>query len=545
MNTLIPTKKRWAAWVLTVACAMGPMAVAAGLSEPDAYRFLSQASFGPTDASTRDVMAIGRAAWLQNQFARPASDYKGFAFQDPNPALGCPLGSAPTCKRDHYTLFPLQVQFFQNALTGEDQLRQRVALALSEILVTSGQQIRQPYAMANYQRIFLNHAFGNFRDVLHAVTLSPAMGNFLNMVNNDKPNPARGIAPNENYAREVLQLFSIGLWKLNADGTHQLDRTGAPIPIYDQNTVEGFAHIFTGWTYPPRAGATSRFPNPQNFEGAMVGFEAHHDSGPKLLLNGFIQPAGKSQAADLEAAIDSIFHHPNVGPFIGRQLIQQFVTSNPSPAYIARVTAAFNGSTNGVRGDMKAVITAVLMDSEASSPAAPSQFGKLREPILQLAHLLRILGGQSDGVWLRAQAASLGEPVFSPPTVFNFFSPDYPLPDDPALDGPAFGVYNATTAFAYSGAVASALSANGIAPDNSVPGSAGTRVDLTRWQSFAAIPQNLVNEINRVLFGGRMSASLAGYLLSAVQTQSASNPLGRVRAALSLALISPEYLVEH
>lgn len=524
---------------------MGQEAVAVGLSEPDAHRFLSQASFGPTDASTRDVMANGRTAWLQNQFALPASDYKGFTVLDPNPALGCPAGSPATCKRDHYTLFPLQLQFFQNALTGEDQLRQRVALALSEILVTSGQQIRQPYAMANYQRIFLNKAFGNFRDILHDVTLSPAMGNFLNMVNNDKPNPARGIAPNENYAREVLQLFSIGLWKLNADGTHQLDRTGAPIPTYDQNTVEGFAHIFTGWTYPPRTGATSRFPNPQNFDGAMVGFEAHHDIGPKLLLNGFVQAPGKGQAADLEAAINSIFNHPNVGPFIGRQLIQQFVTSNPSPAYIARVTAAFNGSTNGVRGDMKAVITAVLTDPETSNPATPSQFGKLREPILQLTHLLRILGGQSDGVWLRAQAASLGEPVFSPPTVFNFFSPDYPLPDDPALDGPAFGVYNATTAFAYSGAVASALSANGMAPDNTVPGSTGTRVDLTRWQSLAALPQSLVNEINRVVFGGRMSASLGTYLLSAVQTQSASNPLGRVRAALSLALISPEYLVEH
>ena len=194
---------------------------------------------------------------------------------------------------------------------------------------------------------------------------------------------------------------------------------------------------------------------------------------------------------------------------------------------------------------MKAVITAVLTDPEASNPATPSEFGKLREPILQLAHLLRLLGGQSDGVWLRAEAAALGEPVFSPPTVFNFFSPDYPLPDDPALDGPAFGVYNATTAFAYSGAVASALSANGIAADSSVPGSTGTRIDLTRWQSLAAIPQNLVNEINRVVFGGRMSASLGTYLLSAVQTQSASNPLGRVRAALSLALISPEYLVEH
>lgn len=536
---------RWAAFALALACVGSHHAIAASLVEPDARSFLAQASFGPTTESTAEVMAMGRTAWLQKQFVLPASDYKGFAFQDPHPSIGCPVGSVATCYRDHYSLFPLQVQFFQNALVGQDQLRQRVALALSEILVTSGQQIRQPYAMANYQRIFLNHAFGNFRDVLHAVTLSPAMGNFLNMANNDKPNPARGTTPNENYAREVLQLFSIGLWKLHADGTHQLDKAGSPIPTYDQNTIEGFAHVFTGWTYPPRTGVTSRFPNPVNFDGAMVGFEAHHDSGPKLLLNGVTQPAGKSQLADLEAAIDSIFNHPNVGPFIGRQLIQQLVTSNPSPAYIARVTAVFNGTNGAARGDMKAVITAVLTDPEAISPAAPSLFGKLREPILQLTHLTRILGGQSDGVWLRAQAANLGEPVFSPATVFNFFSPDYPLPDDPALDGPAFGVYNATTAFAYSAVVAGVLSANGIAPDSSVPGSTGTKIDLTRWQPFAANPQNLVNEINRVVLGGRMSAGLANYLLSAIQTQPASNPLGRVRAALTLALNSSEYLVEH
>lgn len=536
--------RHWLVFGLFLFC-FGGMATAASMSESEARRFLSQATFGPTEASTSEVMASGRAAWLQKQFTIAVTDYKGFSYIDPSPKVGCPVGAVATCGRDNYSLFPLQVEFFQHALTAEDQLRQRVALALSEILVTSGQRIRQPYAMANYQRIFLSNAFGNFKDVFHAVTLSPAMGNFLNMVNNDKPDPVRGTVPNENYAREVLQLFSIGLWQLNVDGSLKLDSSSAPIPTYNQDTVEGFAHIFTGWTYPPRAGATSKFPNPENYNAQMVGFEAHHDTGFKLLLNGLIQPSGKSQVADLEAGISSIFNHPNVGPFIGRRLIQQMVTNNPSPAYIARVSAAFNGSTGAPRGDMKATITAVLADPEASQPQKPFAFGNLREPIIQLAHLFRTLGGYSDGVWLVGQANAMGEPVFSPPTVFNFFSPDNPLPNSPMLDGPAFGIYNATTAFAYSGAVSAALSSKGIAADASVPGSTGSRIDFSKWQMLATDSKRLVKEIDRVLFGQRMSPSLGSILQTAAESQPVSNPLGRVYAALYLALISPEYLVEH
>ncbi|MBL0148877.1 MAG: DUF1800 family protein [Ideonella sp.] len=400
--------RRIAAGLVWFSMAAGA-ANAATLSDGDARRFLAQASFGPTDSAVAEVIASGKDAWLQKQFSLRSSDYKGLHYVDPNRGVGCPAGSPDTCGRDNYTLFPVQTQFFRNAINEPDQLRQRTALALSEILVVSGQQIKLPYALANYQRIFLNHAFGNFRDVLREVTLSPAMGKFLNMANNDKPNPIKGIEPNENYAREVLQLFSIGLWQLNVDGSARLGPNGQPQPSYDQETVEGFAHAFTGWTYPPRPGATrSKFPNPTNFDAPMIAFAEHHDSASKRLLNGVTLPAGQSAAADLDAAIDNIFNHPNVGPFIGRQLIQQFVTANPSPAYVARVAAAFNNAaaapgsgprTTG-RGDMKAVLSAILLDPEASAPTAPDRFGKLREPILQLTHLFRALGGQSDGVWL-------------------------------------------------------------------------------------------------------------------------------------------------
>lgn len=526
------------------------------MTDADARRFLGQASFGPTEATVSAVMANGRAAWLADQFTRADSDFSGVAWVDPDSSKGCPAGSPATCNRDNYTLFPVQVQFFANAVNQPDQLRQRTALALSEILVVSGNVIKLPNAMAQYQRIFLRNAFGNFRNILKEVTLSPAMGRFLNMANNDKPNPAKGIEPNENYAREVLQLFSIGLWQLNVDGTLKLDAKGQPIPSYDQDTVEGFAHAFTGWTYAPRPGATrSKFGNPSYYDQPMIAFDDHHDKGPKTLLNGVVLPGGQTAQADLEAAIDNIFNHPNVGPFIGRQLIQQFVTANPSPAYVQRVAQAFNGSVvvsfgsgtvqRSPRGDMKAVLTAILTDPEALTAQDANRFGKLREPILQLTHLLRAMGGTSDGVWLRSQAAALGQTIYSPASVFNFFPPDYDLPGDPALDGPAFGVFNASAAFKLSGVLSTLLSGKPVAPDATVPGAIGTGIDLARWQTLATTPASLVAEINRVLFAGRASAALQAALLKAAQIAPATKPLDRAKAALFLAAMSPEYLVEN
>ena len=536
----------WAA-VAALACQLAP-AVAAPLTESEARRFLGQASFGPTETSVAAVVTGGRTAWLTQQFTLANSDFTGVADIDPDPNKGCPTGAPATCRRDRYSLFPVQVQFFANAVRQPDQLRQRTALALSEILVVSGTTIKLPNAMANYQRILLRHAFGNYRDLLREVTLSPAMGRYLNMANNDKPNPAKGIQPNENYGREVLQLFTLGLWQLNLDGSRTLDAQGQPLPSYDQDTVEGFAHAFTGWTYAPRPGATrNRFGNPSFYDAPMVAFEDHHDTGPKRLLNGVTLPGGQTARADLDAALDNIFNHPNVGPFIGRQLIQQLVTANPSPAYVQRVATSFNGTGHPrqARGDMKAVLTAVLTDPEALTPQQPGNFGKLREPILQLTHLLRALGGVSDGVWLRSQAASLGQPVYTPATVFSFFSPDYDLPDNPALDGPTFGLFNASAAFKLSGVLATALNGKAVAPDATVPGAVGTAIDLSRWQVLAATPPQLVAEINRVLFAGRMSAGLQAALLKAAQLAPATQPLNRAKAALFLAAMSPEYLVEN
>jgi uncharacterized protein (DUF1800 family) len=525
------------------------VAQAQGLTDGDARRFLAQASFGPTAADVTALSQMGRQGWVQKQFTLSGSDYVA-PYVDPDSSKGCPTGSPETCKRDNYSLFPVQLQFFQNALSQPDQLRQRTALALSQILVVSGNTIKLPNAMANYQRIFLRNAFGNYRDILKEVTLSPAMGRYLNMANNAKANPAKGIEPNENYAREVLQLFSIGLWELSLDGTTKtstrMTTTGlitGPIPAYDQDTVEGFAHAFTGWTYAPRPGATkSRFGNPSYYDAPMIAFEEQHDTGTKKLLSGVVLPGGQRAAADLDAAITNIFNHPNVGPFIGRQLIQQLVTANPSPAYVARVASAFNASP---RGDMKRVLMAILTDPEASTPTDPSRFGKLREPIVQMTHLLRSMGAKSDGLWPMKQMSSLSQPVFSPPSVFSFFPPDYDLPVDPSLDGPAFGVFNASSAFKLSSVFSTALSGKPIAPDTSIPNAIGTSIDLTPWVTLAVQPASLVAEIKRVMFGGRMSVALESALLRAAQISPVSKPLERAKAALFLAAMSPEYLVEN
>ncbi|WP_374352901.1 DUF1800 family protein [Chitinimonas sp.] len=521
-----------------------PLASSA-ISEADARRLLDQMSFGPSDDAVRMVMQMGAAPYVEREFSLTASNYAGFSYENPDSSIGCPTGAPNTCFRDKYTLFPLQQRFFLNAINNNDQLRQRTAFALSQILVTSGVSgISQPYAMAAYQQIFLDNAFGNYRDILLQVTLSPAMGDYLDMVNNDKPNPKAGIESNENYAREILQLFSIGLWKLNPDGTQQLDANGKPIPSYSQDNVIAFAHAFTGWTYPPLPGATSKWTNPRNYTGLMVPFETHHDTSTKQLFDNVQFPGGQTAAVDLNAAITAIFNHPNVGPFIGKQLIQHLVTSNPSPAYVARVTAAFNDNGQGVRGDMKAVLRAILLDNEARGDRKDDPaYGKMREPILYELGLIRALAISSDGLYPRAQAAAMAQDIFNSPTVFNYYPPDFPLPNSTLL-GPPFGIYNATTAFARANFANSVFSQNGVGPDSSVVGSIGTKSNWTYWQALAADPNQLVERINTLLFHGTMSSDTRSTIMTAVQALPASSSFDRARTALYLAATSPQYQIQ-
>lgn len=514
-------------------------------SAADAVRYLEQASFGPTSSTVAAVQASGIAAAIDQQLATPSTGYPGYSYEDPNSNNGCPSGSANTCFRDHYTLFPLQNQFFRNAVSGPDQLRQRVAFALSQIFVTSGIDINQPYAMAAYQQILLDDAFSTYRKLLGDVTLSPAMGRWLDMVNNDKANPSKGTSPNENYGREVLQLFSIGLVQLNADGTPQLDGSGQPIATYDQDTVEGFAYAFTGWTFAPLPGATSKWTNPKNYSAPMVAFDAHHDSsGSKKLLGGTVLPAGQTAVADLNAALDNIAAHPNVGPFIGKQLIQFLVTSNPSPAYVGRITAVWNDNGKGQRGDLGAVVRAILLDPEArgDSKADPA-YGRLRDPAQTLVAAVRGLGGSSDGVYLEQASAALAQPVYNAASVFNFYPPDQPLSATSALVGPGFGVFNSATTFTRTN-VLNTLLAGPVKADASVAGSSGTQLDLSSWQSLASDAGGLADQINRLFFHGAMSSALRNTLVQTVNGIPASDTATRARAALYLALSSAQYQVE-
>jgi len=496
-----------------------------------AAHFLDQAAFGPDAATLDHVETVGLEEYLKEQFAAPISPY-------PDPST------------TGFGINQVQARFFTNAVHGQDQLRQRVAFTLGQIFVVSAIEENTPTQLVPYLGILQKDAFANFRTLMRDVTLSPTMGEYLDMRNNDK---ATGdTRANENYARELMQLFTIGLSQLNLDGTFKLDASGNPIPTYDQTTIQNFAKIYTGWTYPTKPGAVTQKHNPAYYIGPMVPFESNHDTTSKTLLNGLVLPAAQSASQDLEAALDNIFNHPNVGPFIGKQLIQHLVGSNPSPAYVARVASVFNDNGSGVRGDLQAVVRAVLLDPEArqgdNGPFAggptdvPS--AHLREPVFVIASILRGLGAWvNDTNNLTAQAANLGQTLFAPPTVFNYFAPGYQIPPDltqgKTLLGPEFQLDSPSNAIARFNMI-----------NTMIYGSLGNGavIDLTPFSNLGSNPPALVDAISQVFMDGQMPAKVQTALLSAVNaitgTGAAVNK-ARAQAAIYLAISSSYYNVEH
>jgi len=531
----------------------------------DASRFLDQASFGPAPGQAEAVRARGLSEWIEEQFRAPESGYPALPPEPGTAPSGCASGTA--CYRDKYTLYPLQSRFFTNALYGLDPLRQKVAWALHKIFVVSGNDIPMPSRLTPYLRVLQRGAFGNFRVLLGEITRNAAMGRYLDLATSTRTRP------NENYPRELLQLFSIGTIRLNPDGTPQTDANG-PVPTYDQAVVDGVAKALTGWSYAPQFG--SGIPN---YIDPMRLTAANHDTTEKLLLRGVTLPAGRSGEEDLEAALDNVFQDPNVGPFIGEQLIRMLVTSNPSPAYVARVTEAFGDNGAGVRGDMKAVVRAVLLDPEARAGAdAPPSFGRLREPALWLVAALRALDARSadgsanaDG-YLANRVTPLGQNPLRPPSVFSYFPPDYEAPGTGGLLGPEFGILSAATALGRANLVNTLvynLSGCPVATrpclrpntDAGNPGSNtnGVSLDLAALVPLAGSaaapdPGPLVDELGRRLLRGAMTPAMRAEIVQALNAIAPTDPvppsdllggkLRRVQAAVYLVLTASQFQVE-
>ena len=432
------------------------------------------------------------------------------------------------------------------AISAPDQLRQRVAFALSEILVVSNSTKNlgnQPGALPAYYDVLVRGAFGNFRQLLEDITLNPAMGAFLDMLKNDKANASGTRLPNENYAREIMQLFSIGLYNLNLDGSLTLSSGGLPIPTYNQDAILGTAAVFTGWTY----GQTTNppvFNPPADWRNPMVNVASHHSPDAKTILNGVLIPAGQSAAQDFSTTLDTIFNHPNVGPFLCRQLIQRLVTSNPSPGYLYRVTAVFNDNGLGVRGDLQAVVRAILMDYDVRGSARTTQgAGHEREPVVRLANLLRAFNASSpDGKFsVRNANTNLGQEAMHSPTVFNFFEPDYMAPGaiaEAGLKGPEFEITTETTVVT----IANYL-------NTAIYGSLGPSTDritlsLSNEQTLAANPTQLVDHLNSLLMANNMSAAMRNILINAITQIPANNLAERAKTAIYLVINSPEFTID-
>jgi uncharacterized protein (DUF1800 family) len=508
-------------------------------SAADAARFLTQSTFGPTAGSITQVQQSGFDGYLNQQFSKPATPT--LPFVDGLIAL-LPAGTDPS-----YPQF--QEAWWYTIVKAPDQLRQRVAFALSEIMVVSANgsgMYQHPEAMATYWDLLAQNAFGNFRQLLEGVTLNPAMGDYLDMVHNDKPNPRRNTEPNENYAREIMQLFTIGLYKLNQDGSQQLDANGQPIPTYDQDVVEGNAHVFTGW-YWYQTGMPTWSYAPPNYRQPMMAFPDHHDTGPKLILNGVTLPAGQTQDQDLAAALDSIVNHPNVGPFIAQRLIQRLVTSNPSPAYVSRVAAAFNDNGQGIRGDMKAVIRAIFLDPEARTSdlaTNSNSFGHEREALIRLANLYRAFNASSTSgrFIVNGSNFNFGQAPLYAPSVFNFFSPFYsqvgPI-QDANLVAPEFQITTDTTVITSANKMRSAVYQQ---PDSNNPDL--LVLDLSAQTALASNPASLVDSLNTLLMSGQMSSGMRNIVVNAVTQIPAANTLERAQTAVHLIVTSPEFVIE-
>ncbi len=503
-------------------------------TKAEAFQLLNQATFGATEAEAQRVIALGIEAWVDDQMRQPVS------LQLPHMRNVPPRENPGQLQQDRVDIW------FRNALHGDDQLRQRVAFALSEIMVVSqeGALIGAPYSLASYYDMLAENAFGNYRGLIEDVALHPAMGVYLSMLGNEKPNPASNIRPDENFARELMQLFSIGLVELDTDGGVRRDVQNQPVPTYDQSIIEGFAHVYTGWTYAGFPSFDRAFRTPANQVVPMQLYPDFHDTGPKKLLNDVVLPAGQSGTADLAGALDNIFNHPNVGPFVAIRLIHRLVTSNPSPGYVERVANVFNDNGAGVRGDLAAVVRTILLDVEARPDMRMEIDGKVKEPLLRLTQLWRAYGARSaSGRYpLLASYILFGQGPMQSLSVFNFFSPFYAPPGeirDSRLVAPELQIateYQSTlvTNFMF-------IQCFGLNHVNGSLGEDDVFINFAEEMTLANDTDALITRVADKLLAGQISATLRQEIAGMLNRIPGNNAANRAAETIYLIVTSPEY----
>ncbi|MEO6004287.1 MAG: DUF1800 family protein [Opitutus sp.] len=529
-----------------VAPAAAPGIDLSSVSDTDATRFLTQATFGPTKPDIDALKQKGYSAWITEQLAKPLSSHREATVADfaANNAGGQNAVNGVNTRPGQVHR---QAAWWKIALTGDDQLRQRVAFALSQLLVISdvnGTVGSWQEGAANYYDILARDGLGNFRTLLENVTLSPMMGVYLSHLRNARSTSPTGAQPDENYAREVMQLFTIGLSQLQPDGTLKLDTKALPIATYDQTTVTAMAKVFTGWGFYNTTPTTANFRNsPSDYINPMTLYSGFHDVTAKTIINGQQLPAGRTGTQDLQDTLDALFNHPNTAPFVSRQLIQHLVTSNPSPAYVYRVAQIFANNGSGVRGDLSAVVRAILLDYEARSPsvAANVGFGKLKEPLLRVTSLLRGAGFSSATSRYAINNANgqIGESALSAPTVFNFYEPDFVQAGVLATAGlyaPEYQILTATTAMSTPNYLYNFIF------NATYQGVALTFTDLL---PLAPQPTGLVDRLNLLLSGNALPAATTTRIVTALNAlPTATTATDRVRTAIYLITTTGEGAVQ-
>ncbi|WP_051378402.1 DUF1800 domain-containing protein [Derxia gummosa] len=533
----------------------------------DAVRLANQATFGATVADTNSIRTLGPKKWIARQMLATRSVYPDLGsdviHKRTTSADWCTetfaAGSSARnyCWRDYYTATPIAWHFYRQAVSGPDQLRQRVAFALSQWLVVSDVEVFNTYGLRDWHQMLRDRALGNYRTLLREVILSPVMGAYLNNVDNGKTDP------NENFARELLQLFSIGTCELNADGTL---KGGSCQATYDNAKVREYAYALSGWTYPaggynywcPVKCGTWR--NPPYFKGQMVAVPAQHDTSARSLLSGVTVAAGATPEAAVERVLDSIMNHPNVGPFVATRLIRHLVTSNPSPAYVQAVATAFDsgdyqGIGTGMRGDLAATVAAVLLHPEARDAAYIKQpgYGRLREPVQAWTSVMRALDARTDGIWFAwSYGKDLGQSPFSPPSVFSYYEPGTPLVGT-SLVAPAMGIENESSTlqrmsllqFATLGAAANGQM---VAATPTVADSTGTFVSHDRWLPYVADSAALVSKLTLYLTANQLTGTQKAAIVAAIDSITPTTygsywQTRRIRVATYLVMMTPQFSI--